>query len=233
MRDCKGIKILLAICPCNYRSEDFLIPTEGLESETEPHELSESLFLLFWFPAGWASCHFLCIGFSSHSASTTGALTKLGFCCAWLPPHGGWHKFVSARLNLNHCTVDVGGVCNFLGSVSPQQKFEVTYDWYYSSVLFGKQRKIQPWGMMAGHPKDRKRREARGSILVPLFIYFFFFSPPPDPALCKLVWPGGCLSYLRSSLWFLDLPVFCFHGLFPSLSFSHRYYGLLVPILTA
>ena len=33
----------------------------------------------------------------------------------------------------------VGGVCNFLSSVSPQQRLEMA-DQYYSSVLFGKQR---------------------------------------------------------------------------------------------
>ena len=37
----------------------------------------------------------------------------------------------------------------------------------------------------------------------------------------------GCLFYLRSSLLFSDLPLFYFHGLFPSLPFSHHYFGLL------
>ena len=40
---------------------------------------------------------------------------------------GGDHaKVVSARLHLSHGSVDVRGVCDFLGSVSSQQKFEVT-----------------------------------------------------------------------------------------------------------
>ena len=55
-----------------------------------------------------------------------GAFTKLGSCCAWPPPRGGHAEVVSARLNPSHSTVDVRGVCNFLGSVSSQQKFEVT-----------------------------------------------------------------------------------------------------------
>ena len=42
----------------------------------------------------------------------------------------------------------------------------------------------------------------------------------------------GCLLYLRSSLQSSDLPLFYFHGLFPSLSFSHNYFGLLFPILS-
>ena len=35
-------------------------------------------------------------------------------------------EVVSARLNPSHGTIGVRGVCNFLGSVSSQQKFEVT-----------------------------------------------------------------------------------------------------------
>ena len=66
-----------------------------------------SLLLLSWFPACWASCHFHYVGFSLHSASTMGAFTELGFCSAWLLPHGGQAKVVSARLNLNHGTMDV------------------------------------------------------------------------------------------------------------------------------
>ena len=42
----------------------------------------------------------------------------------------------------------------------------------------------------------------------------------------------GCLFYLWSSLWSSDLPLFYFHGLFLSLSFSHCHFGLLFPILT-
>ena len=55
MRDCKGIKILLGICPSSHRSEDLLPPTVTrglLESETEPHELSaEFVFCCPSFPA--------------------------------------------------------------------------------------------------------------------------------------------------------------------------------------
>ena len=55
-----------------------------------------------------------------------GSLAELGFSCAWPPPCGGRTEVVSARLNPSHGAIDVGGVCNFLGSVSSQQKFEVT-----------------------------------------------------------------------------------------------------------
>ena len=71
-----------------------------------------------------------------------GAFAKLGFCCAWPPPCKGHAKVVSARLNPSYGTIYIGGVCNFLGSVLSQQKFEATYlcysprmDQCYSSVL--------------------------------------------------------------------------------------------------
>ena len=41
--------------------------------------------------------------------------------------------FFSASLNPSHSTRDVAGMCNFLGSVSPQQRFEMV-DQCYSSV---------------------------------------------------------------------------------------------------
>ena len=50
----------------------------------------------------------------------------LGLRCAWPLPRGGQAEVVSARLNPSHGTIDVRGVCNFLGSVSSQQKFEGT-----------------------------------------------------------------------------------------------------------
>ena len=107
------------------------------------------------FPAHWASCHFPCAGFSLHSASTIGTFAELGSCCAWPPPCKGCAEVISARLNQSHGTTDVEGVCNFLDSVSSQEKFEATDQGYrprtdcvtalgqisvtapcYSSVLF-------------------------------------------------------------------------------------------------
>ena len=102
-------------------------------------------------------------------------------------------------------------------------------------VLFGKQTKIHPWDVRVANPTDTKRREKskeekkRVSILVPL--YMFFLLPLSLPCV-NWASQEGCLFYLRSSFLFLDLPLFYFHGLFPSLSFSHRHSGLLFPILT-
>ena len=80
-------------------------------------------------------------------------------------------------------------------------------DQCYSSILFGKQRKIHPWGLR------KKRRE------VPLLnfgssFYMFFLLPMSLP---YVNWASqeGCLFYRRFLLRSLDLPLFYFHGLFP------------------
>ena len=80
-------------------------------------------------------------------------------------------------------------------------------------------------------PKDSKRRERETpSSLAPLFM--FFLSSLLGLPYVNWASQECCLFYLRSSLWSLDLPLFYFRGLFPSLSFSHCHSGLLFPILT-
>ena len=135
------------------------------------------------------------------------------------------------------------GVCNFLHSVSSQQKFEVmdgpaiqpldgpVLQLHVPTQFYLKSHgKIHPQGMRDAYPKVSKRREAPGPVLAPLFICFF---------LLPLGLPYGswasqecCLFYLRSSRRSLDLPLFCFPRLFPSSSFSHCHSGHLFPILT-
>ena len=101
-------------------------PTRGLlESEPELHELSAKFAFASRFLACWASCHCHCTGFSSHSASTVGAFTELGFCCAWPLSRRGRAEVVSARLDPSHGTINVRRMCDFLGFVSLQQQFEV------------------------------------------------------------------------------------------------------------
>ena len=89
-----------------------------------------SLFLLSWF-----------------SARLLVTSTVLGFLHVQLPLQEilpSWAsavlglrftgtKVVSARLNLSHGPRDVGGPCNFLSSVSPQQRFEMV-DQCYSLI---------------------------------------------------------------------------------------------------
>ena len=77
--------------------------------------------------------------------------------------------------------------------------------------------------------KMQKEERPPSPILAPLF-YMFFLLPLGLPYV-NWASPECCLFYLRSSLWFLDFPLFYFHGLFPSLSFSHRH-SRLAPILT-
>ena len=121
MRGCKGFKILLGICLSSHRSKDFLPQLEVFWNLRLSHvSFLPSWFSLFQFPARWASCHFPYSGFSPHSASTVEAFAELYFCCAC----GGQAEVVSAKLNLRNDTVDVRGICNFLGSVSTKQKFE-------------------------------------------------------------------------------------------------------------
>ena len=162
-----------------------------------------------------------------------GAFAELGFCSAWSLPRGGQAEVVSARLNPRNSTVEVGGMCNFLGPVSTAKIW--SNGWtrvkalWYSSVLFRKQRKIHPRGMRAGRPK---RREERRNFQVNFgsFLYMFFLLPLSMP---YINWASqqGCLFYQKFSLRSSDLPLFYFYGLFP-LSFSHHCFGLLFPVLT-
>ena len=68
--------------------------------------------------------------------------------------------------------------------------------------------------------------EREGGPLAPLFMFLL----PPGPALCNLglvrsaVLPEVLTLVLGPSF---DLLLFYFRGLFPSLSFSHRHFGLL------
>ena len=84
------------------------------------------------------------------------------------------------------------------------------------------QRRKEKSARVCGREEGReggREREPFGSSF-----YMFFFLPLGLP---YVNWAGQecCLFYLRSSLWSLDLPLFYFCGLFPSLSFSHRHSG--------
>ena len=111
----------------------------------------------------------------------------------------------------------------------------------YSSILFRKQQE-NPSSRHEGMPTQRheekragerastreRKRETPGP-LAPLFKCFFL-----PLGLPYVNWASQecCLFYLRPSLRSGDLPWFHFRGLFPSLSFSHRHSGLLLPVLT-
>ena len=82
-------------------------------------------------------------------------------------------------------------------------------------------------------PTQKTRREEKRASPGPLATLFTCFLSFPL-GLPYVNWASQeCyLFYLRSSLQSSDLPFFYFHGLFPSLSFSHHHSGLLFPTLT-
>ena len=70
-------------------------------------------------------------------------------------------------------------------------------DQCYSSILFGKQRKIHTWGLRTGRPK-RSEERSPGLILAPLFIFFFLL--PLSLPYVNCASQEGCLFHLRFSL---------------------------------
>ena len=105
-------------------------------------------------------------------------------------------------------------------------------------------RRIHPRSMRACQPKDLKRREWEGEREKVCthagekerekrfgFSFCMFFSCTWACPMQIELSQECCLFHLKSSLWSLDLLLFYFCRLFPSLSFSHRHFGLLFPIL--
>ena len=134
----------------------------------------------------------------------------------------------------------VEGVCNFLGSVPPQQKIE-EMDQHYSSwmdqccssvlqLCFIYKIKENTSSRHDGcQPKRCEEQRERPPALWLLFLCFIFYSLPPGPALCKLGEPG-VLFVLPEVLTPVLGPSFdLFLQAFPSLSFSHHHSGLLFP----
>ena len=148
--------------------------------------------------------------------------------------------------------------CNLLVSVSPQHKFEATdvkalgasqlldrpcySSWTDQFYLENKGKSIlKVWGH--ADPKDAKRererdreREKENTCAQeretwPFGSSFYMFFPLPGLPYVNWASQECSLSHLRSSLRTSDLLLFYFHGLFPSLSFSHRHFRLLFPIL--
>ena len=96
-------------------------------------------------------------------------------------------------------------------------------------------RKAHLQGVRARRSKDTKRRAPHRageseSSLAPLFICFFFFFSPLGLSYANQA-QAGALFYLTSSLQSSDLSLFYFHGLFPSLSFSHCHFGFLFVVV--
>ena len=125
----------------------------------------------------------------------------------------------------------VGEMCDFLGSVSSQQKFEMAdqcYSFVTAQFYSEKQRIVHPRAVRAG---DLQRRGLNPSWLAP---FMCFSTPHLELALCKLGWPRrGCVCFTQGS--HSVLCIFCcsvFAGFSLSLSFSHHYFRLLLHFLT-
>ena len=91
---------------------------------------------------------------------------------------------------------------------------------------------IRMWGRERERERERENTHSgreRKSVWLLLLCFLL-----PRPALCKF---GSARSALLPEVLtlvlgpFFDLPLFYFHALFPSLSFSHRHFRLLFPIL--
>ena len=144
------------------------------------------------------------------------------------------HVYKLSNLYWFCLTGNVGGVCNFPGSVSLQQKLEVM-DRPVLQLSFIWQAQENASLRHEGGPTQKTRGEEKNpphpcSILAPLFICFFLL--PLILLYANWASQEGCLFYPRLSLWSSNLPLFYFRGLFPSLSFGHHHSGLLYPILT-
>ena len=112
---------------------------------------------------------------------------------------------------------NVGGVCNFLGSVSLQQRFEMV-DQCYSSVAaqsFIWQTKESTPLRCEGRPTTKERPQ---SVLASSFNVFCLL-PRACPMQIGLAQKGVCLFYQKFSLWSADFLLFHFDGLFPSFVF--------------
>ena len=101
----------------------------------------------------------------------------------------------------------VGGVCNFLVSLSLQQKFEMA-DQCYSSVLLGQAKENTPL-----RPEGRPTSKKKGAQFWILFLHVF----PPPLSLPYVNWASqkGCLFQVRFSLQSSDLLLFHFLPAFP------------------
>ena len=102
------------------------------------------------------------------------------------------------------------------------KNFEQWMNQCYSTVLFGKQRKIYGLGVRVGRPKRLEERPEAQFWLLFLFFLLSLSLPSVNRASQE-----GCLFQLRFSLQSSDLPLFYFCRRFPSLSFSHHFQSFL------
>ena len=145
---------------------------------------------------------------------------------------------LASPIYIGQATIDVEGMCNFLGSVSPWKnlkwwtsvaaRLQLSFIWQTKENISSRHE-----GMLTQR-REEKNAPACGRERDPwpFGSSFYMFSLPLG--LPSVSWASQecCLFYPRSSLRSSGLPLFYFCGVFPSLSFSHRHSGLLFPILT-
>ena len=118
----------------------------------------------------------------------------------------------------------VGRVCNFLGSVSPQQRFEIA-DRCYSSVKaqsFIWQTKDNMPFRREGGPTPKKRPQS-----ISASSFYTFLSPPSQACPMQTGLARKAVCFTRgsySSPWIFFCSIFM--GFSLSLSFSHCHFGL-------
>ena len=139
-RDCKGIGILLAICPSRHRSED-LLPLPGVFWNLRLSRVSFllSLFLLSPFPPCWASCHSLSLPL--HWVFLMFSFYGWSFCRVWLLlclvtalPGLSWGCFRQVRSKSWHHIMSVECVISSVLS-GCRKNLKQWVDQCYSSVL--------------------------------------------------------------------------------------------------
>ena len=141
--------------------------------------------------------------------------------------------FVSSRQRFGATDIKALGV-TALGSwtnrATALRQISVTAPFYLEDSRRIQDSKGREWrsawgGSMRERERERMHTRGRESVRKHFGSSFCMFFPPPGPALCKL----GLARSAVCSAWSLHSGPWTF--LWPSLSFSHRHFGLLFPVL--
>lgn len=167
----------------SHRARTSYLNRRSSESQTEPNELSLSLFLLSRFPTMLGLSLTLSWVFFKYSFHC-GAFASWVFCYAW-PALMGLSQGYFTQVKSESCTLCVGEVCNFLGSdlttakISSDGWTSVTALCYSSFYLARKKENtsLKSWGRLTQRCKKRSLQLNSK----PLFICF-----SPSPWACSI-----------------------------------------------
>ena len=178
-----------------------------------------------------------------------GSLALLwSFAARWRDPYG-YHVsvcssvFVSSQQRFGVTDIKAPSACHsswvldrscYSSQVSNGPCYSSQTNQCYSSILFRRQQE-NPSLRCEGTSIQRheKSAPARRVVVVGSQLWLLYLDVSLSLGLSYVNWASQecCLFYLRSSLRSSDLLLFHFCGLFPSLSGSHRHFGLLFPVL--